>query len=144
MKSQGYALIEVVISLTVIIVLVTGLIAASTSALKASQFAKEKSLSVRYAQEGIEIVRNIRDTVAWSSFTDYINGPQPKSLGSNGQLGGSCTSNFFNISAFYARCVYFSWVDQPNNVVGVAVNVYWYDGGKQYSTSVTTYFTKWK
>jgi hypothetical protein len=54
--------------LAIAVVVITGITFAVTSSVKNSTFSKNQNLAASYAQEGMEIVRAIRDR-SWASFT---------------------------------------------------------------------------
>ncbi len=60
-NQQGYTLVEVVISITVSIMVIVALTFATISSLRNAQLAKRQAQATKYAQEGLERVRSIRD-----------------------------------------------------------------------------------
>lgn len=140
-KQSGQTLAEVVVAIGVIVLLVTGLIIGTSVTLKASQYGKARSQAVQYAQEAVELARNIRDS-GWTGFMAY-GSVTPKSwcLDKSGtwtQMSGACSANIDN---FYTRQVTFTWVD-PRMKADVVVS--WTDGNKTYTVPITTYVTQWK
>lgn len=63
----GQSLVESVITLGVVILLVTGLVIGTTSALSYAQDSRMRSLATQYAAEGLEIARRERDA-GWTAF----------------------------------------------------------------------------
>jgi len=59
---KGFSIIEVLISTTIIAVILGGLVAIGRNVLANNMVLSEKTQAVYLAQEGIEIVRQIRDT----------------------------------------------------------------------------------
>lgn len=59
---KGFSIIEVLISTTIIAVILGGLVAVGRSVLLNNTILSEKAQAAYLAQEGIEIVRQIRDT----------------------------------------------------------------------------------
>lgn len=138
---SGQTLAEVVVAIGVIVLLVTGLIVGTSVTLKASQYSKARSQAVQYAQEAVELARNLRDS-GWTDFMTY-SGVTPKSwcldkAGVWTAMSGSCSANIDN---FYTRQVTLTW-DDPRMKVDVVVS--WIDGNKTYTVPITTYFTRWK
>ena len=74
-KTSGFSLIEAVVSITLLIVAVTGPLALSARSLRASQEVKYEIEAVHLAEEGLEIVRNIRDNNSTQN-TDVALNPQ--------------------------------------------------------------------
>lgn len=142
MKSQsGQTLAEVVVAIGVVVLLVTGLIVGTSVTLKASQYSKARSQAVQYAQEAVELARNLRDS-GWTTFSAY-GGIAPVSwcldkVGVWTQMSGACSANIDN---FYTRQVTFTWED-PKMKTDVVVS--WKDGNKTYIVPITTYVTQWR
>src|SRR5438046_2961704 len=61
-SEKGIILIEAILALGVIIVVMTALVTALTSSLSSTNFSKEQSLATTYAQQGLEIARNNKDS----------------------------------------------------------------------------------
>lgn len=140
-SSRGQTLAEVVVAIGVVVLLVTGLVVGTSVTLKASQYGKARSQAVQYAQEAIEIARNVRDS-GWTTFAAY-GGVSPVfwCLDKSGvwtAMSDSCSPNIDN---FYTRQVTVTWIDPK---MKVEVQVSWTDGNKTYTVPVTTYFTQWQ
>ncbi len=69
----GQTLIEAIAALGVGVVVVTAIVVVVISALNNAQFSKNQNLAAQYAQQGMEIMRQMRDS-DWSSFSLYGNG----------------------------------------------------------------------
>ena len=140
-STRGQTLAEVVVAIGVVVLLVTGLVVGTSVTLKASQYGKARSQAVQYAQEAIEIVRNVRDN-GWTTFAAY-GGVSPISwcLDKDGVWTAMVDSCSPNIDNFYTRKVTVTWID-PKMKVDVVVS--WTDGNKTYTVPITTYFTQWK
>lgn len=61
-KQQGFTLIEVLLALSIILIGLVGIFRVEVYALDAARVANEKFRATFLAQEGIEIVKSIRDT----------------------------------------------------------------------------------
>lgn len=72
---RGQSLIEVVVALGMAITVVVSITALIVSALDSANFRKNQNLANAYAQEGMEVVRKIRDNSSWSTFTSLPGGP---------------------------------------------------------------------
>jgi len=59
---QGFTLMEAIVAITVITVGIVGVLSLVSQTISSSTFSKDKLVAAYLAQEGIEIVRNIRDT----------------------------------------------------------------------------------
>lgn len=70
---RGFTLVEVIIAIFVLLVGILGTFAATQQIISYISFSNSKLSVVYLAQEGIEIVRNIRDT-NWLEREDWDNG----------------------------------------------------------------------
>lgn len=145
-EQAGQSLVEIIVVVGTVVLMVSGLIVATTSALKTTRFSTTKSPSVKYAQEGIEQARKIRDS-SWSSFFAYKDSPDGlwclNAANAWSSAQGSATNCAGNLSTVFTRTVQFSW-DAPNNRMQVQSVVTWNDGGVIRQSDVTTYFTDWR
>jgi len=64
---SGQTLIEIILALSVVVLIITGITFAVTSSIKNATFSKNQNLATQYAQQGMEIVRAIRDR-SWTAF----------------------------------------------------------------------------
>ena len=71
---SGQSLIEILLALALAVVVITGITFGVTSSLKNATFSKNQNLASSYAQEGMEIVRGIRDR-SLNVFTSLPGGP---------------------------------------------------------------------
>ena len=83
-KSYGFTLIETLMAVSVFSLAVVGLMSVLASGVSDTNYSKKKMIAAYLAQEGIEYVRNIRDTYTlysptgpegWSAFDDKMTGP---------------------------------------------------------------------
>lgn len=73
---KGFGLLEVLVSAVIIVTILSAMVFIGRSTLNNSQYAQERAQAIYLAQEGIEIVRQIRDTnwidennaTAWNSW----------------------------------------------------------------------------
>lgn len=73
MSSKAFTLIEILIAITVITLGVVGFYAAITRVTSITLSNSSRFIASRLAQEGIELVSNVRDT-NWIERTDWDNG----------------------------------------------------------------------
>ncbi|MDO8658021.1 MAG: prepilin-type N-terminal cleavage/methylation domain-containing protein [Candidatus Levybacteria bacterium] len=71
---KGQTLIEVLIALAIAILVVAAIAIVILSALNNAQFSKNQNNASQYAQQGMEIVRNLRSS-NWSSFKNLAADP---------------------------------------------------------------------
>jgi len=145
---NGQSLIEVIVAVGMIMLLTTGLIAGTTAAIKAGRFGSVKSPAGKYAQEGIETARKLRDE-SWSSFDAM------KSGATNGKwcLGDDLAfvdakespevSCLGNLNTTYTRYLTFTWIG-AENAMQVTSTVTWIDGSTMKKSELITKFTNWK
>ncbi len=67
---KGQTLIEVLAALTILAIIAVSVTAIVTSSLNNSQFAKNKTLATKYAQQGMEAMRELRNN-DYSQFRTY-------------------------------------------------------------------------
>ncbi len=149
MKRQNFAsgqtLLELVIALGVVAVVITALVSAVTASLRYSQVTRYRSRAVKFAQEGVELTRKIRDEQSWSTFFAYTGGDGRWCLDANGVWtddDGNGTCPIASGDEFW-RSVHFSW-DGTDETMIVTVRVSWGDRGVPSTIELTTYFTQWK
>ncbi len=70
---KGQTLIEVLVALGIIAVIVTALTAVVITSLGNTRYGKDQNLALQYAQEGLEVVRSIRDE-NYNVFASLANG----------------------------------------------------------------------
>lgn len=138
---SGQTLIELVVSIGVVAIVVSGLVVAVTSSLRFGQSSRYRSGAVKYAQEGMELVRKLRDGHTWDEFFTYT-GVTPKQwcVDTSGvwtAMGASCAS----LDGLYTRTISLQWLDP---VVHAVVTMSWQDGSTSFSSELESYFTQWK
>jgi len=77
LKNKGFTLIEVIVAIGIILTTIVGLIGLSSFSVSSLGTAKSKVIAVNLAQEGIEIVRNIRDS-NWITYRTQIDQGHPE------------------------------------------------------------------
>jgi len=131
----GQSLVESVITLGVVILLVTGLVVGTTSALKYAQSSRARSTATQYASEGLELARRERDT-SWSSFAR--NGSF--CVDATGSIPSEPCSLLENK---YSRTVTYDFDDAAESVAVTSV-VSWPEGAEIKEISLQTTLTNWK
>jgi Tfp pilus assembly protein PilV len=64
---SGQSMVEAVVAVGIVILLVTGLVVATTSTLRTGQMSKVRTKALQYAKDGLEIVRIIKDE-SWNDL----------------------------------------------------------------------------
>jgi hypothetical protein len=135
--------VEAVVAVAVVILLVTGLVSATTSALRSNQMSKTRTQALQYAKEGLEIVRIVKDTT-WS---DIPEGSQTFCLSKNQQTLGSPVSGDcpMDIDNMFSRSLSFSQdatcTDPTCRIVISTVS--WMENEKR-SVTLTSFITNWR
>lgn len=152
-NSKGQSLVEVVASLAMVILIVAALVNLVTASLRSSQFAKTSAQANKYAQEGIEWVRSLRDQASsWDAFKSQIFPVEPitvwclKSF-SLPDLSGGCSSEDYILGTTFRREALVSKTDATETALKVKITVYWKDQVGEHQSRVETLFTdksKWK
>ncbi len=149
-RTRGQTIIEVIVVIGIVVVLTTGLIAGTTSSLKSAQSDRSRSEAVKYAQEGIEVARQLRDE-NWDTFFSY--GGSVYCLGSDAKgntnfvvsTGGQCPTNIMmqdGTLSIFTRSVQFAW--QGNSGMQIVVTVSYPENSQTKNVQLTTYLTQWR
>jgi prepilin-type N-terminal cleavage/methylation domain-containing protein len=121
---KGQTLLEVLLALSIIAIVIGGAGGVITSSLNNAQVTKNKTLSTKYAQEGIEAMRELRNK-SYSQFRNYSGtyclGSMPAAL----LASSSCTTP--NVTS-YIRTVLIDQSGCGTNIAKVTVTVSWKDG----------------
>lgn len=139
-------LLEIIVATGIAVLLVTGLVAATSASLRTSQYGQRRTSAIKYAQEGIETTRSLRDQMQWSQFialdTSAAEGTfTTRCLDKNGVLTlGPCLAN---IDSLYTRSISFDSKGSLSRM-DVSVVVLWQEGGLTPDVKLTTYFTQWR
>ena len=142
-QESGQTLLELVVAIGVVAIVITALVAAVTASLRYSQATRLRSRGVKYAQEGLELARKLRDISTWDVFQTYANGAGNWCLDESGvwtidASGGECP---LSASNNFWRAIHFAWTD-PTMDVTVTVN--WGERNVPSTVVLKTYFTHWK
>lgn len=123
-EEKGQTLIEILVAMSAAIVILTAISVTISSSLNNANYSKNQTLATKYAQEGMEIVRQIRDS-NYVVFANY-NGTYCLAKGQYA-FGGSCSSpnvdNFIRIVQIQPAVV-----PCGANTALVSVVVSWTDG----------------
>lgn len=167
--TAGFTLIETLVAITILLVAVVGPISLIGDSIRKMYYARDETLAINLAQEGIEMVRQVRDTnmlsgSAWltnladgtymidagtfmtgapNTFVVYCGGacaPQPIYLDTTTGLYRQGTA--FSPTRF-SRIVTISSAGLPANERQVTSTVTWLTGGSTGSVSVSEYIFSW-
>lgn len=71
-SNNGQTLIEVLVALSAAIVIIAAIVAATLNSLKNSDFVRDQNTAAAYSQQGMEIIRNMRDESIASLSATYL------------------------------------------------------------------------
>lgn len=141
--ASGQTILELVVALGVVSLVLTALVAAATSSLRFGQVGRLRGLGVKYAQEGIELSRKLRDRGTWSDFVAKSgSGTARWCLSGAGvwsqDTGDGCPLTVGNP---FWRTVTFTWSDP---IMEVTSEVSWGERVTPSVVTLVTNFTQWK
>ncbi len=145
-RSKGKSLVEVVVAFGVVIVIVTGLLSATIMSVNATRIGKMRTKAIKYAQDGLELSRSLRDNNVWPVFqADYSGGTTltwcVDNISTWPAISGACSVP--NIDSIFTRNVTFTW-DSVNEQMDVKSSVTWQEGTTTKTSEFTTTLTQWK
>jgi prepilin-type N-terminal cleavage/methylation domain-containing protein len=120
---KGQSLIEVLVALGIISIVTTALASVVVTSMNNAQLSKNQNQALQYSQEGLEVVRLLRDQ-DYVAFRNY-NNTFCLDKGSK-TLGADCTNP--NIDNFFLRKVTIVQSGCSSNVASAVVTVSWADG----------------
>ena len=141
---SGQSLLEVVVVIGVVVLLTTGLLTASTVALRGSQYGTAKTDAVKLVSEGLELVRNDRDK-GWTAFLtrDRKTGTTIDYYICSDSTFQTSTCSIPLAGREYTRSTIFLW-DSINTRMETTVTVTWNEGGTTQTSQLKSFFTDWK
>jgi len=113
LKNGGQVLIEAVIAIAVVSFLMSGIVAALISSVNNSTFSKNQNLATNFAQEGIDIARNFKesDFQTFSTFQNYY--CIDKNDTTISRFKRTCNKN---VDSFFTRRLYINQNGQDTRV----------------------------
>jgi Tfp pilus assembly protein PilV len=139
-------MVEAVVAVGIAILLITGLVAATTSTLRFGQMSKDRTQALQYVKEGLEVVRIIKDA-NWNDIPQtpikYCLSKGQQDLGE--EVSGDCPSDIDNM---FSRTVFIS--DDGISCTAatfcrkVTVTVSFEEQEQNRSVSLTSYITNWR
>jgi len=125
-KNQGQSLIEMVVAIGVVMIIIVALVAVATISVRNANFSRNQSLATKYAQEGIEEARRLRDEEGNNFFIDNPSGCNITDTPAEG-FSRQRTCSF-----------------DGDKTMTVTVVVSWTDAKGTHKSELTTRLTKWK
>jgi len=145
---NGQSLVEVVVTLGVVILFMTGLVIGTTASLRSAQSSKARALSSQYAQEAIEILRKERDN-GWSVFIKksgyYCVGP----TGNLESVVSETTACEQLVGGLFDRKVFLTpsgdtMSNGEKSEMKIDSLVFWTEGSSKKSVKLQTVLTAWR
>jgi len=139
---RGQSMIEAVVAVGIVILLVTGLLVATTSTLKFGRMSKDRTTALQYAKEGLEIVRVIKDN-GWDNIPSDSTATRCLLEGEQEFTTGSCQ---ISTTSPFSRTIDFTDDGDctvANDCRKVTVTVSWMDSVTR-TVTLSTYLTNWR
>lgn len=140
---KGQSLVEVVVAVGASSILLVSLLSLISLSLRNSRLAKDRARAVALGQEGVELMRSLRD-YNWSEFLSLANGNLynlPETWTVETGLVDACLAQK-QIYNFFWRCVSLSMTSPTQIEVNVAVT--WKEGSQEFTTNQTTQMSLWE
>ncbi len=122
---NGQSLIEVVVTMAIAVLIITGLVFTAGEAIKNAQFSKSQALATKYAEEGLEKIRAFRDQSTWDNFKTSCSTYNPGTV----PLPFTRTVNCLDEGDAEKR--------------KVTITVSWSDSSGSHQSQLTSYLTNW-
>jgi Tfp pilus assembly protein PilV len=132
---SGQSLVEAIVAVGITLLVITGLVVLAVGAVRSATLARNRSLAVQYAQEGLEALRSVRDR----SFSELPSSGTSRVVWTGSEWGilagtetiGTYTRSFIpeQISAGKLK---------------ILLSVAWADSAGDHTVDLTTYLTDWQ
>lgn len=156
-KEEGLGLVEVIASLGLAVIVITALVSLSIFTLRSSNKGKLLLRGTKIANQEIELVRAMRDSLTWTDFINSVSGCNSSSpchitineSGNTYQIVSGAGSEGSGPTLLQYQFVTSDpingdAVDTGDNVVRVDVNVSWDVGGDTQNTHIYTDISNWR
>jgi type II secretory pathway pseudopilin PulG len=155
-SQSGATLIETVVAIALTSIILTAIMAMVITAVSTSTNSKSRTAATRYAEEGTDTVRTVRDSLNWSDFYQtYIKNQGSTiwyvtcsySLTTTAPVAGVCSSDS-GLAVYiipYTRQIKIlddSTSGNKDRAI-VDVTVTWNNHGKTENVELVTYLTNW-
>lgn len=144
---SGQSLVEMVVAVGMMSLLMVALLSVTSLSIKNTRLAQSRTQAVGLVQEGIELMRAMRD-FNWNDFYAKAEDGHSYVLVDNWivetgltQTGCSQTS-YYDANNFFSRCVKLTQIGAGN--VNVEVIVYWQEGNQLKQVAQSTNLTLWE
>lgn len=124
MNMKGQTLLEALLAISLVMLVLSGISVTIITSLNNAGYGKTQAIATQYAQEGMEIVRKIRNS-NYTGFGNYNAGNYCLSEDSSIlQASGNCSPNVGS----YVRSVFIEQSGCGVNIAKATVTVAWTDG----------------
>lgn len=146
----GQTLLEVVVALLVSTIIAISLIAVAVRSINNAKLSENKTLAAKYAQEAVEQVRIVRDTLGWEDFKEYETTYPKNCYEVNYEVSNKkwelvqivCSVPSPISGTIFSRKIVLT--KDGDLVRNVEVIVYWEDSGGSHQSVVNTKLSKWQ
>ena len=106
MKNKGFTLVETLVAITILLIAIAGPLTIAAKGLNGAFYARDQIIAYYLAQEGIEYVRNVRDTNSLNHL-NWITGGLASGSGLNNCINSYCRINVLdqNPATSVSSCV---------------------------------------
>lgn len=136
---KGQSIFEVVFAVGIAALILIAVVSLSTQAVKNSDFSKNNALATKYAQQGIEYIRQQRDTLGWTAFVAFRPGSNDMAR-DFGILDMNSGTNA--VDSLFTRTYTLNRISDEVYEVIVAVN--WTDGAGEHEVESRTKLSNWR
>jgi len=153
---RGAALLEVIVAMGIVTLVMTTIVSLVTVSLKTAALAQSQALGTKYAQEGMESLRQMRNILGWGNFVSAIRADgttvhycmpvAPKTAAQFQALGNSpCNgSQYVDSKNVFQRQADINLISVgPKTSVAITVTASWFDGGLLKKSIVTQQFEEY-
>lgn len=141
---SGQSMIETLIALGIGVLIMVALVQSIVTSIKNSQFAKNQTLATRFSQEGIELIRGVRDKLGWPGFYNSFNATTKCLGGSDYTLWSTTLPCSVNAGDIFVRQASLSDPEGAGNQILVVVTTVWTDTAGNHKSEQQTLLTRWQ